>query len=185
MAGGEITRILDDLRLDRTGAREALLDKVYDELKGLAAAQMRSERSGHTLQPTALVHEAYLRLLGGGEHDWSDRGHFFAASAKVMRRILVDSARARSAKKRGGARARVTWDEAHGAWEPSPEEILAIHDALGKLESLDAEMGRVVELRFFAGLTAEEAAAAMGISERKLYGLWEHARTWLFREVGA
>ena len=182
--GGDITRILDDLRREAPGAREALLEAVYDELKRLAAAQLRSERSGHTLQPTALVHEAYLRLLGGDARGFSDRGHFFGAAATVMRRILVDFARSRKSQKRGGGRVRVTWADAEQPLEPSPAEILAVHDALEKLEALDPRMSRVVELRFFAGLTAEEAAAAMNVSVRTLYGLWEHARAWLYREIG-
>lgn len=181
--GGDITRILDELRRGAPGAGEALLERVYTELKGLAAAQMRRERPGHTLQPTALVHEAYVRLLGPGAPAFEGRAHFFGAAAKAMRRILVDSARAHRAQKRGGLGGRVTWSEETPAWAPSPDEILAVHDALEKLEAIDPRMSRVVELRFFSGLTAEEAAAAMGISVRGGYELWEHARAWLFREI--
>ncbi|MFI5402610.1 MAG: sigma-70 family RNA polymerase sigma factor [Planctomycetota bacterium] len=181
--GGDITRILDELRRGAPGAGEALLDRVYAELRSLAAAQMRRERVGHTLQPTALVHEAYVRLLGPGTQAFEGRAHFFGAAAKAMRRILVDSARAHGAQKRGGAGGRVTWSEERPAWAPSPDEVLAVHDALEKLEAIDPGMSRVVELRFFSGLTAEEAAAAMGISVRSGYELWEHARAWLFREI--
>jgi len=182
--GGEITRILEDVRLRAPGAEEALLESVYGELRSLARAQMRRERPDHTLQPTALVHEAYVRLLGGREVDFNDRAHFFGAAAKVMRRILVDFARARGSTKRGGGRARVTWNDSTPSWAPSPDEILAVHECLDRLEAVDRQMSRIVELRFFSGLTAEESAAAMGISVRSGYVLWEHARAWLFREMG-
>ena len=182
---GRVTQILEELRADTPGAREALLEAVYDELKRLATSKIAGERPGHTLQPTALVHEAYLSLLGG-DSDWKDRSHFFATAAKVMRQILVDAARARRALKRGGGRRRVSWREGPGtAWQPDADEVLAVHEALEKLEALDERSCRVVELRFFAGLTVAETAAVMGVSERTVYGRWEHARTWLFREIGS
>ena len=181
--GGDITRILDELRQGAPGAEHALLERVYAELRSLAAAQMRRERAGHTLQPTALVHEAYVRLLGTDAPAFEGRAHFFGAAATAMRRVLVDSARAHRAAKRGGSGGRVTWSEEKSPWAPSPDEILAVHDALQELETIDPRMGRIVELRFFSGLTAEEAAAAMGISVRSGYELWEHARAWLFREI--
>ncbi len=179
---GDITRILDELGRDAPGAEEALLERVYDELKGLAETQMRRERQGHTLQPTALVHEAYLRLLGDKDASFEDRAHFFGAAARVMRRILVDIARARATQKRGGDRVRVTWDGAASSGAPSAEDVLAIHDALEKLERADPSLSRVVELRFFAGLTGDETAAVMGLSRRRVVAQWELARAWLFRE---
>jgi RNA polymerase sigma factor (TIGR02999 family) len=183
--GGQITRILERVRAEKPGAEEELLEVVYGRLRELADLQMRRERPGHTLQPTALVHETYLQLFGGHDASYEDRVHLFAAAAKIMRHILVDFARRRSAGKRGAGRARVTWSEGLRVWEPSPEEIVALHEALERLDEVDPRMTRIVELRFFSGLTAEEAAAAMGISRRSAFGLWEHARAWLYREVGA
>ena len=181
--GGDVTRILDELRRGVPGAEDALLERVYSELRSLAAAQMGRERAGHTLQPTALVHEAYVRLLGTGAPAFEGRAHFFGAAARAMRRVLVDSARAHRAAKRGGAEGRAIPAEEDSTWAASPDETLAVHEALGRLEAIDPRMSRVVELRFFCGLTAEETAAAMGISVRSGYELWEHARAWLFREI--
>ena len=179
-----MTRILEDLRNESPGARDALLRAVYVELKQIAAKRLRGERSDHTLQPTALVHEAYLSLLGERGGDFRDRSHFFAAAAKVMRQILVDRARSHKALKRGGGRVRVTWKEGAAAdWRPTSEEIVAVHDALERLEAVDPVRAQVVELRFFAGLTVAEAASVLGLSERSVYAKWEYARTWLFREL--
>jgi RNA polymerase sigma factor (TIGR02999 family) len=181
---GPITQVLLDVQHGKPGAREELFRISYEELKRLASAQMRGQPRDHTLQPTALVHEACLRLLGG-EEAYRDRAAFFSVASKAMRSILVDWARAKGALKRGGPRAAVTWREDLGAWTPSAEEVLAVHDALERLEAIDPSLAKVVDLRFFAGLSAAEAARAMEVSERHLFSLWEHARAWLFRELHA
>jgi len=180
---GPITQVLLDVQRGTPGARDELFRISYEELKRLANAQMRGQPKGHTLQPTALVNEACLRLLGSSEEVYRDRAVFFSVASKAMRSILVDWARAKSALKRGGPRAQVTWREDLAAWAPSPEEVLAIHDALERLEAIDPNLAKVVDLRFFAGLSAAEAARAMEMSERHLFSLWEHARAWLFREL--
>jgi len=180
---GPITEILREVQRGTPGAREELFRLCYEELKRLANAQMRGQPRSHTLQPTALVNEACLRLLGGSDDVYRDRAVFFSVAAKAMRSILVDWARAKGAKKRGGPRAQVTWREDLAAWAPSPEEVIAVHDALEKLEGIDPHLARVIDLRFFAGLSAAEAAQAMEVSERHLFSLWEHARAWLFREL--
>lgn len=180
---GPITQVLLDVQRGTPGAREELFRLSYEELKRLANTQMRGQRKDHTLQPTALVNEACLRLLGTSEEAYRDRAVFFSVACKAMRSILVDWARTRNAMKRGGERVQVTWREDLATWAPSPEEVLAVHDALEKLERIDADLARVVDLRFFAGLSAAEAARAMEVSERHLFALWEHARAWLFREL--
>ena len=182
---GRITEVLAELRRDAPGARDELLRLVYDELRRLAAAQMRRQPSDHTLQPTALVHEAYLKLMGNPEAPWRDRGHFLAAAARAMRSILVDFARSRAAVKRGGDRRKMTLAEDAQADHDAPEEILAVHEALDRLALVDPQGGRVVELRFFGGLTAEETAKVMGVAESTVYRAWEHARSWLYREISA
>jgi RNA polymerase sigma factor (TIGR02999 family) len=161
-----------------------LLPLVYDELRRLAAARLAAEPSGSTLQPTALVHEAYLRLVGSPEGDrWDHRGHFFAAAAEAMRRILIDHARRKAAAKHGGAMRRQVLDpDAAPAWEPR-EDLLALDEALGRLEAADPEKANVVKLRYFAGLTLAEAAAALNLSERTAGRHWAYARAWLRRAV--
>ena len=162
---------------------------VYDELRKLARSRMAREVGGHTLQPTALVHEAYLRLLGPEEQSWDSRGHFFAAAAEAMRRVLIDHARRRSRKKRGGASERVSFDD-HAADLPagllgdgSDAELLALDQALNKLEARDETMTTVVKLRYFAGLSIRETAGAMGISTRSVNRQWTAARSWLRLEM--
>ncbi len=182
---GPITQILREVQRGTPGARDELFRLSYEELKRLANAQMRGQAKDHTLQPTALVNEACLRLLGSSEEVYRDRAVFFSVACKAMRSILVDWARTKSALKRGGPRVQVTWREDLAVWAPSPEEVLAVHDALEKLEGIDPNLSRVVDLRFFAGLSAAEAARAMEVSERHLFSLWEHARAWLFRELHA
>ncbi len=182
---GPITQVLRDVQRGTPGAREELFRISYDELKRLANVQMRGQPRDHTLQPTALVHEACLKLLGGTEEVYRDRAVFFSVASKAMRSILVDWARMKGALKRGGPRAQVTWREDLAAWAPSAEEVLAVHDALERLEGIDPSLAKVVDLRFFAGLSAAEAARAMEVSERHLFSLWEHARAWLFRELHA
>ncbi|MHC4409276.1 MAG: sigma-70 family RNA polymerase sigma factor [Planctomycetota bacterium] len=180
---GRVTEVLGELRRGESGARDELFRLVYDELHRRAAAQMRREAAGHTLQPTALVHEAYLKLVGESAGAWNDRTHFLAAASRAMREILVDFARRRAALKRGGGRVRITLDEkSHGQGRPT-DEILAVHEALAKLERVDPEWSRVVELRFFGGLTLEEAAAVMGISLSSAKRIWSRARAWLLAEM--
>jgi RNA polymerase sigma factor (TIGR02999 family) len=180
---GRVTELLDELRRSRPGADDELFRLVYAELRRLASAQMRRQPRGHTLQPTALVNEAYLRLMRGPEVPWGDRAHFFTAAARAMRTILVDFARRRAAAKRGGGRRRVPLDETAHAGRHAAEEIVAVHEALEKLEAVDPQGSRVVQLRFFGGLTAEETARVMDLAPSTVYRVWEHARTWLFREI--
>src|SRR3954469_1749471 len=169
------------------GARRAaadLLPLVYDELRKLAAARMAGESPGHTLQPTALVHEAYLRLVDPADRDrWHNRGHFFAAAAEAMRRILVEAARRKKADKRGGGRHRV---DAATVEIPAPEvgdDLVAIDAALDRLAALDPVKADLVKLRYFAGLTIERAAAALGISPATANRYWAYSRAWLFQQV--
>jgi RNA polymerase sigma factor (TIGR02999 family) len=165
---------------------DALLPVVYEELRRLAAAYLRRERPGQTLQPTALVHEAYLRLMKDRPDRWQNRAHFCAIAAHSMRQILIERARARGAQKRGGAQPRVTLDEAlvaaDGSDSPSVD-LVALDDALQRLEALDPDQARLVELRFFGGLTIEETAEAMKISPATVKRHWTVARAWLAREL--
>jgi len=161
---------------------ERLLPAVYGELKRLAASYLRSERPDHTLQPTALVHEAYLRLQGQRSVMWSNRAHFYGIAARIMRRILVDHARRRGAAKRDGAVLRLTLVDA-GVDDRAPE-LVALDSALTTLEELDPQQARIVELRFFGGLTVEETADAAGISTATVKREWRTARAWLRREIG-
>jgi RNA polymerase sigma factor (TIGR02999 family) len=179
---GRVTEVLRELDGGSAEAREELFRLVYAELRRIASAHMRREPQGHTLQPTALVHEAYLKLVGE-EGAWGDRAHFLVAASRAMREILVDHARGRAALRRGGGRRRVTLDEGIDAGRSPTDELLAVHEALARLEAIDAEWSRVVELRYFGGLTFEEAAAVMGVSLRTAKRLWERARAWLLREI--
>jgi RNA polymerase sigma factor (TIGR02999 family) len=160
----------------------ALVPVVYDELRRLAAGYIRRERPGQTLQPTALVHEAYLRLADAGS-PWNDRRHFIAIAARSMRQILVERARARGAKKRWAALDRVTLSDSLVAASDPHSMLPALDEALTRLEQIDPEQARIVELRFFAGLTVEEAADALGLSAATLKRRWSLARAWLFREL--
>jgi RNA polymerase sigma factor (TIGR02999 family) len=179
----DVTQVLEDLNQGSEAARAELLRLVYDELRRLASAKMRHERQDHTLQPTALVHEAYMRLLGGQEAKWENRAHFFGAAAEAMRRILVDHARSRQAQKRGGGQRPVPLEQAADMPDQKPEEIIAVDGALSKLAAVDAQKGRVVELRFFGGLGVEETAEVLGISPRTVKRDWAFAKAWLFREI--
>ncbi len=180
----DITLMLKAVERGDAGASEDLLPLVYEELRRLAAARMAQEAAGHTLQPTALVHEAWLRLTGNGAPTtWQSRGHFFAAAATAMRRILVENARRRRRLKRGGGEAHVSVDDVDVA-EPSPnEDILQIHEALLKLEQANPQQARIVELKFFGGLTNEEVAQNLGIAERTVYRQWVCAKARLFRAI--
>lgn len=161
---------------------ERLLPVVYDELRALARAQLRRERTDHTLQPTALVHEAYLRLMDD-RRPWTDRRHFFAAAAEAMRRILIEYARARGRKKRGGRQVRVDLSGVDLAREADLDQLLALDDAFRRLEQQDPQAADVVRLRFFAGLSVADTAQATGLSERTVKREWAFARAWLYEAL--
>ncbi|MGE0593261.1 MAG: sigma-70 family RNA polymerase sigma factor [Vicinamibacterales bacterium] len=182
-AAGEVTRLLDGLNAGDEQALPRILPLVYDELRRIAARRLHHEPAGHPLQATALVHEAYLRLAGQHEVRWKNRGHFFAVAAQAMRRVLVDHARARLADKRGGVQARVPLDDVVVASEPPPGDLVALDDALDRLARHDPHQARLVELRFFAGLTVEETADVLGISDTTVKREWRMARAWLHREM--
>ena len=176
-----ITRILSDIKRGDPKAAEQLLPLVYDELRKLAAQKLAQEKPGQTLQATALVHEAYVRLVDqDGARGWDSRGHFFAAAAEAMRRILVDRARHQQTRKAGGGRRRLDLDGAEPALEEeSGGDLLALDEALRQLEAEDPRKAGLVKLRFFAGLTAEQAAAALGVSTSTAEKDWAYARSWL------
>jgi len=182
---GDFTRILADVRsADREEALNRLFPVVYAELRAAARAHLRHERSDHTLQATALVHEAYMRLLGGAYPVWNDRQHFFRAAAEAMRRILVEHARRRARVKRGGNPVRVSLGDVDSATQYDPEEILALDDAIRRLEDQDPTLADVVRLRFFAGLSVEETARKLDVSERTVKREWAFARAWLYEALG-
>ncbi len=177
----EISRILSAIEQGDPNAADQLLPLVYDELRSLAAQRMAQEASGQTLQPTALVHEAYLRLVDRDKaQHWTSRGHFFAAAAEAMRRILVDRARHKQTRKAGGGRRRLDLDDIEPALEEeNGDRLLALDEALRQLEAVDPRKAELVKLRFFAGLTAEQAATALGISTSTAEKDWAYARSWL------
>ena len=176
----EVTRLLQAASSGNPQAPAQLLELVYDNLRAIAGQRMSDERQGHTLQATALVHEAYLRLLGRSQIRWEDRGHFFRAAAEAMRKILIDHARARNADKRGGGRAALSISSvANLAAQPDPAGFLALDEAILRLEQMNAQAAAVVQLRFFAGLLESDVAATLGISERTVRRDWAFARAWL------
>jgi RNA polymerase sigma factor (TIGR02999 family) len=179
----EVTRILNTLRDGDPRAAEELIPLVYDELRALAAFRMAHEQPGQTLQATALVHEAYLRLLGTADLGWNSRNHFFGAAAEAMRRILIENARRKQSRKHGGGLERVDWTQLQLAADTDDQRLLEINEALGLLEQQDPEAAQLVKLRFFAGLTGQEAARALDIPERTATRLWAYARAWLLREI--
>jgi RNA polymerase sigma factor (TIGR02999 family) len=181
---GDVTLLLNELKLGNKDALARLIPLVYAELRALASRFLRAERTGHTLQPTALVHEAYLRLVEQDHADWKDRAHFLAVAAQLMRRILVDYARGRATAKRGGVAVRIEIEGLELEGERlQVEEILGVDQALDRLAVLDPQQSRVVELRYFAGLTVEEAAEALGISPRTVKRDWAMAAAWLRSEL--
>jgi RNA polymerase sigma factor (TIGR02999 family) len=181
-----VTQILNAIEHGDAHAAEQLLPLVYDELRRLAAAKLAHETPGQTLQPTALVHEAYLRLVGEGEEPhWDSRGHFFAAAAEAMRRILVDHARRRGARKWGGGARRVEWDDRLAVADPEDEDLLALDEALDELEKHDPQAARLVKLRYFSGLPHQQAAEALGITRRVADRLWAVAKAWLYQRLHA
>jgi RNA polymerase sigma factor (TIGR02999 family) len=167
---------------DRQAAAE-LLPLVYDELRKLAAQKLAHQTPGHTLQPTALVHEAYLRIAGDRNVSWEGRQHFFFAAARAMRDILVEQARRKAGPKRGGARRRQELDDACAAIESPSDDILAIHEALAELEERDPLKGQIVLLRYFTGMTMDETASVLGIAERTLDRHWRYIRAWLMKRL--
>jgi RNA polymerase sigma-70 factor, ECF subfamily len=181
---GRITMLLRDVEGGSDAAKAALFEAVHGELVRIAAVQMRRQRKDHTLQPTALVNEAYLKLFRADAPSFRDRAHFMAAASRAMRSVLVDMARGRATGKRGGERVRVTL----GADTPGDEggdahDVLAVHEALERMERIDEQWALVVEMRFFGGLSAEETAANLGISEPTVRRVWNRARAWLLREL--
>ena len=179
----EVSRLLAEYRRGNREALERLMPLVYGELRRIAAYHLRDERSGHTLQPTALVHEAYMRLAIRSELYVRDRAHFLALAAQVMRHILVDYARARRRGKRGGGRTMVALDEALAVHEEREADLIALDDALTELSRMSAQQGQIVELRYFGGLTIEEIAETLGIAIARVRSDWTLARTWLRREL--
>jgi RNA polymerase sigma factor (TIGR02999 family) len=176
----DVTRLLDVAATGDPSAAAELLPLVYDELRKLAAARLADEKPGQTLQPTSLVHEAYVRLVGGSQpHNWNGRGHFFAAAAEAMRRILVESARRKKATRHGGDLVRQECDGLEVLAPVPREDILALDEALCELSRRNREAAELVQLRYFGGLTQDEAAEALGISPRSAGRLWAYARAWL------
>lgn len=180
----DVTEILQEVRYGDKDAPARLMPLVYDELRRLADHYLRQERADHTLQPTALVHEAYLKLVDQTRVDWQNRAHFFGVAAQIMRRILVDHARRHRASKRGGFQQKLTLDEAVDYSQPRDVDLVALDDALNALAQLDARQSRIVELRFFGGLSIEETAEALGVSPATVKVDWSMAKAWLRREIG-
>jgi RNA polymerase sigma factor (TIGR02999 family) len=184
----EVTRILSDIEQGDPNASELLLPLVYDELRQLAAQRLSQEKPGQTLQATALVHEAYLRLVGGrdpaarAKPHWDDHRHFFAAAAEAMRRILVENARRKKRLKHGGDRRRLDLDSGISL-DPEPDDLVVLDEALGRLAVLDAPAAELVKLHFFAGLSMEKAGQILGLSRASAYRLWAYARAWLRADV--
>src|SRR5215207_1943794 len=180
----DVSGILLAIEAGDPHAAERLLPLVYEELRRLAASRMAKERPGNTLNATALVHEAYLRLTNSNDQQvWNGRGHFFAAAAEAMRRILVERARGAAREKRGGDWRRVDFEELDAATSVTPDQLVALDDALGRLAALDPLAGELVKLRYFAGLGLDQAAAALGVSTATAYRHWAYARAWLRSEL--
>jgi RNA polymerase sigma factor (TIGR02999 family) len=181
----DVTNILNAAGQGDTRAANELLSLVYEELRRLAAAKMASEAPGHTLQATALVHEAWLRLTSDEKRKWNDRTHFFAAAAEAMRRILVDNARRKRAERHGGDRQRIEMPEIASAVSESEDKVLLVNEALEKFALLDPQKAELVKLRYFVGMTLDQTAEALGISERTAKRYWAFARAWLHEEIKA
>ncbi len=178
----EVTQLLQAIDNGDAKCADELLPLLYEELRKLAASKMAREAPGQTLQPTALVHEAWLRLVGGAAPNFNGRAHFFGAAAEAMRRILIERARRKAAQRHGGGQQAVDIDEIEIAAPAQDDELLAINEALEKFAALDAPKAELVKLRFFAGLTLEQAAAVLGVSEPTAKRWWAYARAWLFEE---
>jgi len=176
----EVTRILYAIEQGDERAADELLPLVYQELRQLAAQKLSYEQPGHTLQATALVHEAYIRLLGTGIQNFNDRHHFFGAAAQAMRRILIDKARSKKRLKRGGAHQRIELNDACVAVESAPDTLLILDEALTRFADIDPEAAKLIQLSFYGGLTLEQSAKALGVSTRTAYRYWAFARAWLY-----
>ncbi len=179
----DITVILQEIRRDEKRTADDLLPLVYEELRRLAAARLAREAAGQTLQPTALVHEAWLRLLKGKEQDWRDRSYFFAAAAEAMRRIMVESARRKMRLKHGGGQQRLNVEDVNPAAPTPDEKLLQLDEALAEMERAEPELARVVMLKYFSGLTNQEVAEALGVSVSTVDRQWFSARRWLFTKM--
>lgn len=177
--------MLEAVERGEAGASADLLPLVYNELRRHAAGRMAREAVGHTMQPTALVHEAWLRMVGNGDRHWENRAHFFGAAAEAMRRILIENARRKARLKRGGNPVRIELDHAELSATTPDEKVLLIDDALEKLEMEDPEKARVVVLKFFVGLTNQEVAENLGVTERTVERHWAYAKAWLFQSIRA
>jgi RNA polymerase sigma factor (TIGR02999 family) len=181
----EVTQLLIDWRKGDAAALDKLMPLVYDELRRIAHRYMRRERADHTLQTTALVNEAYVRLVGQDEMEFQDRAHFFAVAAQIMRHLLVDYARNRRYAKRGGGAEQVTLDETAIVCRGRNDQLLALDEALARLASIDERKSRLVELRYFGGMSTEETAEVLGVSVRTVKREWQKAKAWLYREVNS
>ena len=179
----DVTQILERVEKGDGKAAEELLPLVYEELRKLAAAKMAQEAQGHTLQPTALVHEAWLRLVGAPDQHWNGRGHFFGAAAEAMRRILVENARRKRRLRHGGGQERVDLDETEIVAQAEDEKVLQVDGALEELGREDPAQAQVVKLRFFGGLKNEEVAEVLGISSKTVQRYWTHAKSWLYQRI--
>lgn len=178
-----ISRLIRELRNGDANAAATLMPLLYDELHRLAVYYMRNERAGHTLQPTALVNEAYIRLIDQRESDWQNRAHFIAVAAQAMRRVLIDHARSKQRVKRGGLQVKVALEDVALAAGDQPQDLVALDAALERLAKVDARQSRIVELRYFGGLTVEQTAEVLGISAPTVKRDWAVARAWLHREL--
>ncbi len=183
MTDQNLSLILDRVAAGDSRAASDLLPIVYQQLRQSAQKAMTAERHDHTLQATALVHEAYAKLVGGAPIEWANRAHFYDAAARAMRQILIDHARAKQSVKRGGGAARAPLSDFAAAFAADSDQILALDAALSRLEGEEPQLASVVRMRFFAGLSGEEVARAIGVSPRKVDALWAHARAWLFRAI--
>jgi RNA polymerase sigma factor (TIGR02999 family) len=181
----DVTRVIEAVERGEANPAEQLLPLVYEELRKLAASRMANEAAGNTLQPTALVHEAWLRLVGKDNQKFAGRAHFFAAAAEAMRRILIDRARSKSALRHGGGHVRVDIQQIDLASPDSEDQLLAVNEALDKLAAQDPIEAQLVKLRYFVGMTVEEAAGLLSISPRTARNYWAHARTWLYHEISS
>ena len=179
----EITRILNSVQDDETAAINQLLPAVYEELRRLARHKMAGESSGHTLQPTALVHEAWLRLVSPGQQSWQNRAHFFTAAAEAMRRILIDRARRKQAIRHGAGQQRLNVDEVEIAAPMQDDELLAVNDALERFSQHAPQKAELVKLRYFAGMGLKEAGQVLGISEPTAVRWWTYSKTWLYQAI--
>ena len=178
----DVTRILNAIDGGDDQAGQELIPLVYDELRTMAARKMAYERPGQTLQATALVNEAYLRLVGNDQH-WENRGHFFAAAAEAMRRILVDNARKKNSRKHGGGIVKIELSSVDVAINTDDDHLLLVNDALENLAAKDPEAAELIKLRFFAGMSNAEAAQTLGLAERSATRIWTYARAWLYKEI--